>query len=430
MSQENISDTAPVEGETDLTFGLELEFILATVDEGKPDPHPKDPREVDGKKLSSTFVIDQEIGKKLRAVGIPAIVEEEKPTKEEYKTCWVMKSDITVGDDEDGPGKVTQEWNELYTKNGMEISSPPYYYTKPAKDAITKVLKTIRENYRVCVDGTAGLHVHVGNSYNGLQFPILKHLLAIAHTYEPLLMLIFPSERVSDNPWCPPLFNSRLTKKHPDLTRAEVLENILGYTDNESLLYDFGESLGSGRLGFNLVGLATPYKNEQRTIEFRHHHGSLDPEAILNWIHVCIKLVEKACFAKSDELSTQLRQDIAKPIGFDEGDLSTIDFFMWLGCPAQAYYYCANMVTDKDALKQRIEYDATCREHFLKWARHRLQVEAEDSGEDEGQDSSKESEPTTSNSESTDENEADQDEGNDESGDSGENPSNSNEDDS
>ncbi|TGO44983.1 hypothetical protein BOTNAR_0714g00050 [Botryotinia narcissicola] len=171
---------------------------------------------------------------------------------------------------------------------------------------------------------------------------------------------------------------------NPDLTRVEVLEKILAYTDNESLIEDF---------------------------------------AILNWIHVCIKFVEKACFAKHDELLAQLRQDVAKPIGFGEGHLSTIDFFMRLGCPAQAYYYCAEMVTDKDAFEQRIKDDAARRENFVKWARARLINLAKNAEEDKGKDSSKESEPTTSNSESTDDNEANQDEGSN----IGKNSSNSNE---
>ncbi|TEY83835.1 hypothetical protein BOTCAL_0024g00440 [Botryotinia calthae] len=421
---ENISDTAPpVNGETDLTFGLELEFILATVDADKHDPHPKDPREVDGKNLNGTYHIDQDIGKKLRAVGIPAIVEGDEATGEESKTCWLLKEDSTVGDDEAFPDRVPKEWNELYTKNGMEIVSPPYYYSEPAKDAITKVLRTIRENYRVCVDHTAGLHVHVGNSYNGLQFPILKQFLAIAYTYEPQLMLMFPSERVSDNFWCPPLFNSRFSRKNPDLTRAETLENILEYPDNNSLLNDFGESLDFGRLAFNLAGLETPYQDGKRTIEFRHHHGSLDPEAILNWVQVCIKFVEKACFAKSDDLLAQLRQDVSKPIGFGKGDLSAIDFLMWLGCPAQAYYYGIAMITmDKKAFEKRIQDDAACRENFLKWARANLirlaKEAAEAAAARAGKDSSDESESTTNSEESADDVEADQEEGNDESGDS------------
>ncbi|TGO49389.1 hypothetical protein BCON_0211g00060 [Botryotinia convoluta] len=433
MSQENFSDTAPLKGETDLTFGLELEFIFATVDADKPDPHPKDPREVDGKKFPDKEAINRDILKKLTAVGIPAVVTSNDMTDDESITCWILKENTSVGDDTLKPA---ENKSKIYHRNGMEMTSPPYYYTKPARNAIRKVLRTVTENYRVCVDETAGLHVHVGNSFNGFQSLILQYILAIAYTYEPQKELIFSPDSVSGD-WCPPFSKGRFGMANPYLTRVEVLEKILGYTNNESLIEDFGESLMAGRLAFNLEGLKTPYQDGIRTIEFRHHHGSLDPGAILNWIHVCIKFVEKACFAKHDELLAQLRQDVAKPIGFGEGDLSMIDFLMWLGCPAQAYYYCANMVTDKDAFEQRIKDDAARREEFLKWARASLIKLAKDAEEYKakvaarlGKDSSEESEPTTSNSESMDENEADQDKGNDESGDSGETPSNSNEDES
>ncbi|THV54038.1 hypothetical protein BGAL_0035g00010 [Botrytis galanthina] len=425
MSQENIPDTAPGESEIDLTFGLELEFIFATVDADKPDPHPKDPREIDGKKFPDKEAINRDILKKLTTVGIPAVITSNDVTDEESITCWILKDDETVGDDTLRPA---ENKSKIYHRNGMEITSPPYYYTEPARNAIREVLRTVRGNYRVCVDETAGLHVHVGNSFNGFQFLILQHILAIAYTYEPQTELIFSPDRVTRN-WCPPFSKGRFCMANPDLTRVEVLEKILGYTDNKSLIEDFGESSMAGRLAFNLEGLKTPYQDGIRTVEFRHHHGSLDPGAILNWIHVCIKFVEKACFAKHDELLAQLRQDVAKPIGFGEGHLSTIDFFMWLGCPAQAYYYCATMVTDKDSFEQRIKDDAARREKFLKWARARLENNAKDSDENEGKESSKESGPTTSNPESTDDNEADQEEGNDESG-SGENSSNSNEDES
>ncbi|KAK6591699.1 hypothetical protein H4I96_12255 [Botrytis cinerea] len=400
MSEENTSDTAPpVKVETGLTFGLELEFILATVDADKHDPHPKDPREVDGKNLNSIYNIDQDICKKLRAVGIPSVVLGDETTEEESKTCWLLKGDITVGDDKAFPDRIPKEWNELYTKNGMEIVSPPYYYSESAKDTITKVLRTIRQNCRVCVDHTAGLHVHVGNSYNGLQFPILKQLFAIAYTYEPQLMLMFPSERVSNNFWCPPLFQSRSSRENPGLTRAQILENILEYPDNNSLLNNFGESLDLGRLAFKLA--------------------------------VCVKFVEKACFAKSDDLFTQLRQDVSKPIGFSEGDLGAIDFLMWLGCPAQAYYYGITMITmDKKAFEKRIQDDAACRENFLKWASANLirlaKEAAEAAAAGAGKDSSEESESTTNSGESADKVEDDQEEGSNESGDSGGTSSNSN----
>ncbi|TGO27264.1 hypothetical protein BPAE_0045g00630 [Botrytis paeoniae] len=352
MSQENISDAVPRKGESDLTFGLELEFIFATVDADKPDPHPKDPREVDGKEFPDKEAINRDILVLLTTAGIPAVVTSNDMTDEESITCWILKEDTSVGDDT----------------------------IRPAEN------KTI------------------------------------VYTYEPQTELIFSSDRASRD-WCPPFSKGCFGMANPDLTRVEVPEKVLGYTDNNSLIRDFGKPSMAGRLAFNLEGLKTPYQDGIRTVEFRYHHDSLDPGAILNWIHVCIKFVEKAYFAKHDELLAQLRQDIAKPTGFGEGDLT------------QAYYYCASMVTDKDALEQRIEHDAACREKSLKWARACLINLAKDPEEYKakvlarlGMNSSEKSELTTSNNESTDENEADQDEGNDGSGDSREAPSSSNED--
>ncbi|TGO46142.1 hypothetical protein BOTNAR_0611g00090 [Botryotinia narcissicola] len=195
MSQENIPDPAPVKGENDLTFGLELELIFATVDADKPDPHPKDPREVDGKKFPDKEAINRDILKKLTAIGIPAVITNNNMTDEESITCWILKEDTTVGDDTLRPA---ENKSKIYHRNGMEITSPPYYYTEPARNAIREVLRTVRGNYRVCVDETAGLHVHVGNSFNGFQFLKLQYLLAIAYTYEPQTELIFSPDRVCE----------------------------------------------------------------------------------------------------------------------------------------------------------------------------------------------------------------------------------------
>lgn len=365
MSEQTQSSSVLPKAENNLTFGVEIEFILATRFSGKPDPHPQDPRDVDCDRLSDETAINYDILEKLKAVGIPAIVygvglEHER---EEFETCWVLKEDASVGPAGFDEGD--------YQEYGLEMSSPPYYYTESAQNAIITVLKTVRNNYRVRVDNTTGLHVHVGNSYHGLQFPILQKLLAIAYTYEPQILLMFPAERQLSQ-WCPPLSQSEFVKRNPDLTRAQVLEKILAYTDNSSLLDDFGVQKPWGRLAFNIGNLETPYESGKRTIEFRQHHGSLDPKAILNWMHVCVKFVEKACLAKDDELFVRLRQDISKPTGLDEDQLSPVDFLMWLGCPAQAYYYGINMVVDKVALKERIANDTMTYKNELERLRSSL----------------------------------------------------------
>ncbi|KAJ8059424.1 hypothetical protein OCU04_012368 [Sclerotinia nivalis] len=82
-------------------------------------------------------------------------------------------------------------------------------------------------------------------------------------------------------------------------------------------------------------------------------------------------LSKRHFFAKADELFMRLRQDVSKPVGLGEGELSTIDFLMWLGCPAQAYYYGINMVMDKAALENRIKNDAIRHQRHLVWARER-----------------------------------------------------------
>ncbi|KAI9642373.1 hypothetical protein NHQ30_009177 [Ciborinia camelliae] len=136
---------------------------------------------------------------------------------------------------------------------------------------------------------------------------------------------------------------------------------------------DFRDFTDAGPLAFNFESHKITFTNNKRTVEFRHHHGTLDPDAMFNWIHVCIKLVKKACLAKDDELFAQLRQDVSRPIGFGHRELSTVDFLMWLGCPAQAYYYGIIMTTDKSAFRERIMNDEKRREMHLLEARTYLE---------------------------------------------------------
>ncbi|CAD6447933.1 eff503e8-4636-47ed-a1cd-9c32c3a13910 [Sclerotinia trifoliorum] len=356
-SPTNAAQPSP-EAEFRLTFGVEIEFILATVDEGKENPNPNDPREVNGKILSDHDAINYDICRKLKEAGIPAIVQEvdhksSTDTLDITATNWLLKTDVTVGlsDPEDKDGR--------YTEFGLEMSSPPYYYDEASRKAVETVLKVIRNNYLVRVDKTTGLHVHVGNSYYGLEWRVLRNLMAIAWTYERQLLLILPEERVA-NRYCQPLRESTLGLRHPELTRLEFLNRILSFVNNQHVISELTGTEVKTRLGFNIGNLKTPFSNHapKRTIEFRHHPGSLEPKDILHWIHICVKMVEKACFIKDEKLFNRLRTDVEKPIGFEESSVSTVDYLMWLGCPAQAYYYGEEMVANKAQIEKRIKEEA------------------------------------------------------------------------
>ncbi|KAF5878060.1 uncharacterized protein Bfra_000227 [Botrytis fragariae] len=349
-----ITPTGPSpEAESRLTFGVELEFLLATVLKGGENPHPSDPREVDPRILADEDSINYDIERKLEEVGIPATVMEYEygNTKEvtaATATNWILKTDITVG-----PG-VQSPSTGNYCQYGMEITSPPYYYDAATRKAVETVVRALRNNYLVRVNESTGLHVHIGNGYHGFEWPILRNFMAIAWTYQRQILLMIPEARVNSM-YCRSLYEeSPLGRNNPGLTRLEFLNRILSFTDNGQVVGELGRKCA----GFNIRNLKPPFRSDfgKRTIEFRHHPGTLDSESILHWVHICVKLVEKACLIKNEEdLFEQLRADVEKPVGFgDKNNVTTVDYLMWLGCPSQAYYYGKQLISDKVRVEKRI----------------------------------------------------------------------------
>lgn len=392
MGSSNSTEMAAQKPEIDsrVTFGVELEYILATVPNHLENPYPNDPREVDARILADHDSINCDIQRKLTEAGIPSTVQEttwwQPPTAEQLRNNWLLKTDVSVG------GRDENDISDSYLEFGLEMSSPPYYYDEASRTAVTTVLKTLRNNYLVRVNETTGLHVHVGNGYNGLEWRIVRNLMAISWTYERQILLILPESR-NANSYAKPLRESELGLRHPELTRLEFLERIIACVDQRKLFRELRAGQ-IGRLGFNINGLREPL-GSKRTIEFRQHQGTLDPEEILHWIHICTKLVEKACFIKDEEaLYERLRNDVEKPIGFgEENEVSTVDYLMWLGCPAQAYYYGRKMIANKDEVEQRIASEARRDAMDLAMERDILPEgyfdrPADDSGLDDSSDSS------------------------------------------
>ncbi|TGO25302.1 hypothetical protein BPAE_0083g00350 [Botrytis paeoniae] len=343
-----------LEAESRLTFGVELEFLLATVPKGGENPHPSDPREVDPRILADEDSINYDIERKLEEVGIPATVKESEcgnPTEVAAATAtnWILKTDITVG-----PGAQSPSTRKYY-QYGMEITSPPYYYDAATRRAVETVVRALRNSYLVRVNESTGLHIHVGNRYHGFEWPILRNFMAIAWTYERQIVLMIPEARL-DNMYCKSLYEeSPLGRRNPGLTRLEFLNRILSLTDNLQVVQELGRKCA----GFNIRNLNPPFRSSfgKRTIEFRHHPRTLDSESILHWAHICVKLVEKACLIKNEEeLLEQLRSDVEKPVGFrDKNGVTTVDYLMWLGCPSQAYYYGKELIFDKAQVDKSIK---------------------------------------------------------------------------
>ncbi|KAI9644970.1 hypothetical protein NHQ30_007005 [Ciborinia camelliae] len=372
-----IPEQVAVKSETRLTFGVEIEYLLGTFDPNLPDPYPEDPRERNAKLLGKEESANIEICKKIQAAGFPASVKTDygmltinpdseprlaKDASHVSRTDWILTGDGSVITEVDPP--IHENCKEI----GLEIVSPPYYYDKASRDAVRTVIETLRNNYLVRVNENTGLHVHVGNEHDGFLLSILRNLVAIIHTYERQIRLILSDDRVSrwgsGALWCRPLYYGRFGSLNP-VTRSEFLMKILSYQDYNHLIEDMGRT-DELRLGFNLINLKLPWKKDKRTVEFRYHQGSLDPDEILNWIDVCVKIVEKACFIKNqEELEAQLKRDVEKSIGLGKEDASLVDFLMWLGCPVQAYYYGVRLIANRPKLEERIKLIYEEDEHYI-----------------------------------------------------------------
>lgn len=365
--------------ETRLTFGLEIEYLLATIKPNLPNPFPKDPRQLDGETINTIGAANADISKRLKNVGIPASVLDEEceecgVTDEGFLTDWILKHDCSVGSEQ----PIHPDLKEF----GLEMSSPPYYYDEGSREAIRTVIKVLRTNYLVRVNKSTGIHVHVGNENDGFQLPILRNLLAILFTYERQIRLILPDDRAQvDNYWSLPLIATKFAAKYIDSSRLEVLNHLLSFQDNNELIRST-QSRFSGSPGFLFDNLWLPYDDTgKRTIEYRIHHGSLDPEAILHWVHLCVKLTQKACLIKNqEELEAQLRKHVDKPVGLGKGDVSTIDFLMWIDCPSEAYYYGRNMVRNQYKLQQRIEGDEEVAALSVQEMKNRLRADYREDG--------------------------------------------------
>ncbi|PQE32180.1 amidoligase enzyme protein [Rutstroemia sp. NJR-2017a WRK4] len=301
-----------------LTYGVEIEYVLAHLKESREDPFPQDSRKVSGPEFNSAKLINDDIKTLLGAAGIPALNELDRKS---FKRRGVAQ--------------------DPYLYYGLEMASPPYYYEGDTLGVVCRVVQVLRKNFRVKCNRTTGLHVHVGNGLNGFQPHVLRNILVMAWTYERQWQLMHSFER-TQSPHACPLSSSRLRSILPRAsTRLEFLNRILEYTDIKAMCRDL-QGLDS-RLGFSVRNLELPFRGEtKRTFEFRHHEGTLDPTAITHWVRVCVKFVEKACRVKKEDeedFFRKLRQDCMKPVGNGEGRVSLYDFLWWIDCPAEAVYY-------------------------------------------------------------------------------------------
>lgn len=192
-------------------------------------------------------------------------------------------------------------------------------------------------------------HVHVGYGRKGFHPYILSNLFAILWTFNEHLDMLHPKARRTrgkSNHYCPGLrTHSVLGKKLPDTPDAprKGLKKILRlrYQDTNKKFVELmnapsDSGFGLVRLAYNAWNLKEPMRKDGKiTVEFRGHEGTMSSERIVNWINVCVGLVEFAETVDGDELSKFLWSHIDD----DEKDFTVIDVLRAIGRPAEAEFY-------------------------------------------------------------------------------------------
>lgn len=305
----------------ELTFGVELEFLVAVLDPGVRDPEPTNTRPVylTGNHPTLTkgaeLAVRARVGEALSQVAISTV--NTKKTEYEQPPCpdeefpqefftkprsWTIKTDESL----EAPDKD-------YVWYPIEIVSPPLLYVGKHLEDVHKICEALTNNFRVNVNRSCGLHIHVGDGLDGFNHSTIKSLVACLWSFEQQLSLIHPLHRLQ-NEWSPGIDGqcalSREAERDGKTSRSACLDIIFGTKSTNDLL----DLIGSTNYAFgayNFAYLRTPYEQPtKRTVEFRYHEGTLDPRRVLNWLVVCQGLVKWAMYTPSEYVK-QLCQEYA-----------------------------------------------------------------------------------------------------------------------
>lgn len=292
-----------------LTFGIEIEFVLATFPTGMDDPHPKDLRPVKGiagdAKLASRegfLNVQTHIADTLNAHNFEA--RSRIANKIEDFTVWMVSRDLLMAPD------------DRYEYYPVELQSPIFYSTEEGYDEVRKVVEVLTSNYRIHTNESCGLHVHVGDEDKGLPLEVFRNLLAYIWSFEPQLSQIHPSHRLS-NSYCYSFGSlTELGKLHyGGHPRKAGLERIIKAESFEELRSLSVKKEQINRPGYHFEGLLPPlYPDTKRTIEFRQHEATLDAVRIVHWLRVCTGLIRYARRPR-EEVEKFCLENVDKSIG-------------------------------------------------------------------------------------------------------------------
>ncbi|KAI0386292.1 putative amidoligase enzyme-domain-containing protein [Hypomontagnella monticulosa] len=343
-----------------LTFGIELEFLVAFLD-WEPDPHPQEERRLlraEDRLSAPRSAIDHELLHVLEPSHNVSCRLESSDTHCGTQGVLIQYNQWRI----DGDGSLsTDDYFAGYRFLGREITSEVMRADEPIAytEKITDVCRAIRQ-MRVHINETAGMHVHVGRGEESFSLLTMKKLATIIWLTEKMLLgLHHPSRKESI--YCILLRDESLLRIKAADTNS-ISNNILRIA-REERMDEFiprpasleatktieelaglmsapdNPDLSRGAMSFTRFLPAAPGVGNIHTIEFRQMAGSLDPGPIIHWAKVCMAIVD---FAR---LSTAPRyKELIARIIEEEATFTGLDLLSELDLPEEEQYFRGKMM--------------------------------------------------------------------------------------
>ncbi|KAI5922458.1 hypothetical protein F4810DRAFT_711572 [Camillea tinctor] len=356
-----------------LTFGFELEFLLATLEGDQPDPDTDESRDplrtvVLDSKDRNTFLniksqVDKHLINLLETEGLPTRSEEEEKFHPSNNIIpiyneWRISKDLSVFM-KNSIGAESYRWHSREVSSIVMGSDNPGY-----PNQIEKVCRALRKG-RLHLNDTASVHVHVGRGDESFSLLTIKKFATLYWLTEaPLMKLQHPCRQ--SNKWCFHLTQmSNLAAKTSGGSAAgyrALAFSSLGKM-NEFVPYQLSEPLRTqfrwiwgcakieelaelmegfpkmvqcprGSVGFTRFLPADETGGNTQTFEWRQMAASLDPDHILRWIRVCVAFTDFARGSTAEEFKGLLRTILERGSSY-----TGFDLLESLGLHAEAEYY-------------------------------------------------------------------------------------------
>ncbi|WP_028842937.1 amidoligase family protein [Thermodesulfovibrio yellowstonii] len=245
-----------------------------------------------------------ELANKLQENGIPAF---ETGYSHQIRNCsW------RVGDD--GSVRNNMSSDERQNFQSLELTSSKLFSVEGFRE-IRKVC-SIWAEVGGAVNKSCGFHVHV-DAWNLKRKDLKKLIMLWTRIEEVVQYLVSPSRR--DNQYC------RLVRNKPEEV-ASLLVSL---------------SLPDRYMSLNLKAF-----RDHKTVEFRIHQGTMNPDKIVNWVIFCLKTVEaaKKGVKHTDFSDVPTIEEVLDKIGITENAIPVIrgarNYFI------ERYNYFRNAETD------------------------------------------------------------------------------------